>query len=126
MPVFCDFVLGLPDPIDAIYSSITSKICAETGISPLGDTLLDSLKFEANANKHKYRWKSTMRIAKLLENFAKLMAEADIDVHPESILSLSDMAKEMTALAKAVSEEGGNPEYIPSGKGKRQTAFQRL
>jgi transposase len=54
----CDFMNGAVLPnCEAIFAKVTGAILREMGVSPLDRVFVDGSKFEANANKYKFRFR---------------------------------------------------------------------
>jgi transposase len=124
----CDFMNGAVLPnCEAIFAKVTGAILREMGVSPLDRVFIDGSKFEANANKYKFRFKSRKRMLSLLDRARTLFLSAGIPF-PESPgrpFSLP-MGRAAGEAADRLRAEGTDPAGIVTGRGRRLTPGERL
>jgi hypothetical protein len=112
---------------EAIFAKVTGAILREMGVSPLDRVFIDGSKFEANANKYKFRFKSRKRMLSLLDRARTLFLSAGIPF-PESPgrpFSLP-MGRAAGEAADRLRAEGTDPAGIVTGRGRRLTPGERL
>ena len=63
---------------DAIFAAVIREIAKEMNIDPLSEIFIDGTKFEANANKYRFQWKSDNKMEKLIGQVSVFMKDNDI------------------------------------------------
>lgn len=119
---FCDFINDrLLPKASRLLKEITELCAKKMGVQLLENVYIDGSKFEANANKYKFRFVSEKRIRSLYQRFKTLMDEAGIKA--EEDVRMDGFSKEMSRcllLLKAeIEKDGTNADEIKTGRGIR-------
>lgn len=125
---FCDFINRIYLPVsNRLYQVITEKIAQKMSISILDRVYIDGSKFEANANKYKFRFKSEKRRSNLFQRFCELMKTAEIIVpsETESKKMTKTMDSFLESLKESIEKTGKKVEEIKTGRGIRNDAKER-
>lgn len=105
-----------------IFTMITKAIIDEFKLD-ITNQYIDGTKIEANANKYKFVWKPTNFHKKLDIKIRELLLKIDIEITDKNQIKsskLNDLINEYVEMKNI------DINSIPSGKGKRLTAEQRI
>lgn len=119
---FCSFINKsfLPRSV-RILTAVTKKAAEKMGVSILENVYIDGSKFEANANKYKFRFKSEKRVSNLYGRFSSLMTE--VGIKAATGIGMKEMIAEMerclSLLKEEIEKDGKRVEDIKTGRGIR-------
>lgn len=125
---FCDFINHRFLPVsERIFKAVTEKAAEKTGTEIMENVYIDGSKFEANANKYKFRFKSEKRVDNMSGRFSELMAECGISVPRSSAPSeaAAEMKRALDALKDSIEKSGRSVDAIRLGKGMRTPKDER-
>jgi hypothetical protein len=125
---FCRFIKSVVVPnAEAVFAGVTGAILSAMGLRPDGDVFVDGSKFEANANKYGFRFRSERRVADLLSGAGALASANGIPFPDRPRPPYSRLIGEAVSEAgRRLAASGEDPARIERGKGRRLTPGGRL
>jgi transposase len=112
---------------DAIFRGVTGSIMSAMGGSPVGEAFVDGSKFEANANKYKFTFRSRKRALGLLARAGCLIRGNGMPFPEKPEPPYSRLIGEaVSEVGRRLSAAGKDPAGSPRGRGHRADPEVRL
>jgi ABC-type sugar transport system ATPase subunit/transposase len=112
---------------DAIFRGVTGSIMSAMGGSPVGEVFVDGSKFEANANKYKFTFRSRKRALGLLARAGCLIRGNGMPFPEKPEPPYSRLIGEaVSEVGRRLSAAGKDPAGSPRGRGHRADPEVRL
>ncbi len=102
---------------DRIMSTIVNGIAEETSLDLFDTHYVDGSKFEADANKYKFRWKPDRKREKLIGKINTVISSYDSGA--ATIDGLERLKSYLLPLRKKLVDAGYDPDNLVTGKGIR-------